>query len=150
MPLKIKKLADQLASRYGSRDPFQLADSLGYTVIFAHLEGLRGMFKDIHRCPTIFINSALDERQQSLVCAHEIGHSQLHRGFNRIFLDRYTQVVSAKYENEAHKFAVALLYPDDELREMAEWPIEQIANRLGVPPWLAEYRIKIALQEEPR
>lgn len=137
-----KHIANRLAARYHTRDVFELAHALGYTVLFTPLAGLRGMYKNIHRCATIIINSNLDEHQQRLVCAHEIGHDQMHRGINRIFLDRCTHMTTAKYENEAHKFSVDLLYADDELQDMLEWPIEHVARFMGVPPWLAEYRMR--------
>lgn len=42
-------------------------------------------------------------------------------------------MVANKYENEAHRFAVDLLYDDADLRECAEWSDEQVARWMGVP-----------------
>ena len=82
----------------------------------------------------VYVNASLDEPQQRLVCAHELGHHFLHRGLNRLFMDRNTCMVANKYENEAHRFAVDLLYDDADLRECAEWSDEQVARWMGSPP----------------
>ena len=88
----------------------------------------------------VYVNASLDEPQQRLVCAHELGHHFLHRGLNRLFMDRNTCMVANKYENEAHRVAVDLLYDDADLRECAEWSDEQVARWMGVPLPLARYR----------
>ena len=41
----------------------------------------------IKRQNIIYINDELDERQQALVCGHEMGHHFMHRGMNRIFMN---------------------------------------------------------------
>ena len=119
-----KALANRVAAQHGTRDPFRIAEELGFIVIRAPLVEMRG----------------LDEPQQRLVCAHELGHHFLHRGLNRLFMDRNTCMVANKYENEAHRFAVDLLYDDADLRECAEWSDEQVARWMGVPLPLARYR----------
>ena len=57
-------------------------------------------------------------------------------------MDTYTHFRSARYENEANRFAVFLLFSDEELEEIAQYPVEQIACIMGVPPDLAEYRMR--------
>lgn len=142
-----KKLASRLALRHSTRNPISIARALGITVMLVPLAGLRGMYRTIHRCPTIFINEQLDERQQLLVCAHEVGHLLLHKGLNRVFLDRHTYQVPGKYEKEAHRFSVDLLYSDEDLQECLGWPVAQVAAWMGVPFELAEYRMESV---EPR
>jgi len=100
-----KAVADSVAAKHGTRNPFCIADDLGFIVVFAPLFETRGMRQFVKRRVILYINSDLDERQQQLVCAHELGHHFLHRGMNRIFMDRNTCMVTNRYENEARSMS---------------------------------------------
>ena len=102
---------------------------------------MRGMRQNVHRRTVIYINSELDEKQQSLVCAHELGHHFLHRKLNRLFMDRNTTMVTEKYENEAYQFALELLYPDEELQSFLDRTVTDAAQYMGVSVRLAEQRM---------
>lgn len=140
--MNIKAQANHLAAKHGTRDPFQIAHALGFLVVRAPMTGLRGFYQYIKRCHIIYINDALDEVQARLVCAHELGHYFLHRGMNRMFMDRSTLAVTGKYEKEAHRFAVDLLYSDDELLPYLTRPIADAAAFMGVSSTLAAYRLE--------
>ena len=142
-----KEVANGVAAKFGTRNPFCIADDLGFIVIPAPLAETRGMRQFAKRRVIIYINSDLDERQQRLVCAHELGHHFLHRGLNRIFMDRNTCMVTNKYENEAHHFSVDLLFDDCELTEFLELPVSKAAAYMGVTERLAKYRMQSV---EPR
>ena len=90
----------------------------------------------------IYIDRELDEPEARWVCAHELGHALLHRGYNRIFMDQHTYFPVNRYEIEADRFAVDLLYDDDELRDFLEQPIQLAADYMGVSTELVEYRMK--------
>lgn len=137
-----KSVADSVAAKHGTRNPFCIAEDLGFIVIFAPLFETRGMRQFAKRRVIFYINSDLDERQQMLVCAHELGHHFLHRGLNRIFMDRNTCMVTNKYENEAHHFSVDLLFDDYELTEFLELPVSKAAIYMGVSDQLAKYRMQ--------
>ncbi|MBP3388977.1 MAG: ImmA/IrrE family metallo-endopeptidase, partial [Clostridia bacterium] len=79
---------------------------------------------------------------QRLVCAHELGHHLMHRGMNRIFMDHSTQIVTQKFENEAHLFSLELLFPDEELLDFVSQPISAAAAFMGVPVPLATRRMQ--------
>lgn len=136
-----KALAVKLAKKHGTNDPFRIVDELGFIVIRAPLVDMRGFQQKAKRRKFIYINSNLDEQQQRLVCAHELGHHLMHRNMNRIFMDHSTQFVTQKYENEAHMFSLELLYSDEELAEYATHPISCAAAYMGVPVELAEWRM---------
>lgn len=142
-----KAMANSVALKYGTRNPFCIAISLGVVVILAPLIDVRGLRQFAKRRVILYINSDLDERQQMLVCAHELGHHFLHRGLNRLFMDRNTCMVTNKYENEAHHFAVDLMFDDCELSEFLELPVSVAAEYMGVSNQLAEYRMRSV---EPR
>ena len=139
--MTIKVLADRIAKRHNTRNPFQIANDLGFIIVYAPLMEVRGFQQRLLRRNMIYINSDLDEVQQKLVCAHELGHYFLHRGTNRIFMDRNTDFVPQKTENEANKFSVDLIYSDDVLLDFIGLPAGKLASYMGVSEKLAKYRI---------
>jgi len=132
--MNTKSLANQIASHHATRDPFCLAEDLGFIVIRTPLIGTRGLQQRAKRQTIIYVNADLDEQQQRIVCAHELGHYFLHRGMNRMFMDRGTRMVSNKFEQEANRFAVDFLYEDRDLLDCADWSLSQLSAWMGVPP----------------
>lgn len=136
-----KRMAVSLVRKFGTRDPFQIADALGILIIRTPMQGIRGFYQYIKRCRIIYIDSGLSDRDARFVCAHEIGHALLHRGYDRIFMDTHTYFAVNRYEIEADRFAVDLLFDDDDLRDFLEHPIQLAADCMGVSIELAEYRL---------
>lgn len=137
-----KRVAASLVRRCGTKDPFRIAKDLGFLVIRTPLRGIRGFFQYVKRCSIIYIDSSLEDREASFVCAHELGHAILHRGCNRIFMDKHTYFPVNRQEIEADRFAVDLLFDDDELRDFLDHPVQVSADYMGVSMELAEYRLK--------
>ncbi|MDF3004813.1 MAG: ImmA/IrrE family metallo-endopeptidase [Oscillospiraceae bacterium] len=77
--------------------------------------------------------------------AHELGHAVLHPKSNTPFLREHTLFSVNKLETEANRFAVSLLYSDDDMSELQECSLDQIACAMGVNRELAEYRVKNTL-----
>ena len=76
----LSKVGSRLVKRCGTRDPFRIARQLGIEVLFCEDFGpLKGMYRVIKRSRFIFINENLSAQMQRIVCAHELGHDQLHR-----------------------------------------------------------------------
>ena len=141
-----KHIADSLVRKFGTRDPYRIADALGFVVIHTPLQGIRGFFQHLKRCYIIYIDSGLQEWEARFVCAHEIGHALMHRGYNRIFMDTHTYFTSNRYEIEANHFAVDLLFDDDDLRDFLEHPLQLAADCMGISTELAEYRLSTIKQ----
>lgn len=137
-----KRMAVSLVRKFQTRDPFRLADALGYVVIRTPLQGIRGFYQHVQRCCVIYIDSALEELDARFVCAHEIGHAIMHRGYNRIFMDSHTYFPTNKYEIEANRFAVDFLYDDEDLQDFLEHPVQLAADCMGVSTELAAYRLQ--------
>lgn len=140
--METKKLADKLAGKYGTRDPFRITSELDYIVLETHLAGIRGYYQYARRCHIIYLSDCLSEHERNFVCAHELGHSLLHKDMNRIFMDTRTNMVTSRFEIEANHFAVDLIYSDDDLKEYADCTIGNIACSLGLSNSLVEYRMK--------
>lgn len=80
----LSKVGERLVRRCGTRDPFRIARELGIEVLFCGDFGpLKGMYRVIKRNRFIFINQDLSPQMQRIVCAHELGHDQLHRSMAR-------------------------------------------------------------------
>lgn len=135
------RTAKSLVRKYGTRDPFYIADAMGFSVVRIPLKGIRGFYQYVKRCRIIYIADNLSEADARFVCAHELGHALLHRGYNRIFMDAHTHFPASRYEVEANRFAVDLLYDDDDLRFFLDYPIQLAADFMGVSVELAEYRL---------
>ena len=140
--MEIKSLAEKLVRRFGTRDPFKIAEALGYIVLYAPLVGVRGFYQYLKRCHIIYLDPELDEDTARFVCAHELGHSLLHRGIHRIFMDTRTFLVSSRYETEADQFAADLLYDDYDLQDLLTFPLPTAAASMGVSEELATYRLQ--------
>ncbi len=147
--MDIKRLAERLVDKHGTRDPFRIAEELGYTIIYTPLVGVRGFYQYLKRCHIIYLDSELDETTARFVCAHELGHSFLHRGLNRIFMDTRTFIITGRYETEANQFAVDLIYSDEELQPYLSRSYERAAAYMGVSNALAEYRMGKVVPEHP-
>ena len=85
----------------------------------------------------IVINSNLTSFWQRFICAHELGHDQLHRGLNRFFLDELALQNANRYERQANMFAVNLLLANHEF--VRDETIEQLFMRAEIPHEMTQY-----------
>lgn len=77
----LSQVGNDLVKRYGTRDPFRIAKELGIIVLddCDNFGLLKGMYRIIKRNRFIFLNKDLSPEMKRIVCAHELGHDQLHR-----------------------------------------------------------------------
>lgn len=132
----ITKKGARLVHRYGTRDPFKIAKELGIKVMFVNdFEKLKGVYRVIKRNRWIFINANLSEWMQKVVCAHELGHDQLHRDFAKGdgLMEFVLYNMDSRPEFEANVLAAQILLPDDEIIEHIYngYDAEQIARMMG-------------------
>lgn len=107
----IKKLVHKLIKKCNTRSPYKIAKYLDIEIIFFEFEDIRGSFKKILKRKYIFINSNLNEFEQKLVCAHELGHALLHTSNHYQFmLDNTSILRRSKLEDEANLFLKYLLF----------------------------------------
>ncbi|WP_317380927.1 ImmA/IrrE family metallo-endopeptidase [uncultured Intestinimonas sp.] len=132
----LSNIGAKLVRRCGTRDPFEIARQLGIEIIFCDdLGSLKGMYRVIKRNRFIFINSSLSDKMQKIVCAHELGHDQLHRklacanGLHEFML----YDMSTRPEYEANIVAAEILLDNDELLDYIytyNYSAEQIARAM--------------------
>lgn len=137
----IKKIVARYKRKFGTNDPFRIADNIGvlYQIGNLNFEGCY-MFLKNHRY--IFLNKNLQDHELKLVMAHELGHAILHRKENCYFIKNKTLLLNSKNEIEANKFAVELLIDDAFLTDHKDFTTEQLSRLLGYDKKLVELRLK--------
>lgn len=131
--MNIKRIAEKLMRKYDTNNPFKLADELGIIVKYDDLGNTWGYFIIYKRIKIIHINKNIDEWLQRYTCAHELGHSILHKGVPTPFLKKHTLFSIEKIERQANTFAVELLMPDEIISKYDGYTIHNIADIVGVP-----------------
>ena len=140
--MDIKKIANSLVRKYGTRNPFEIIKHLNVIVVFYPLEGVRGFYQYFQRNNIIYIDERLPENEKQFVCAHELGHMFLHKQANALFMDSRTFLNTSKFELEANRFAVDLLISDDIIEDRIEFTTSQFERLLGYNKQLIELRLK--------
>lgn len=132
----LSKVGSNLVRRCGTRDPFRIAQELGIEVLFCDDFGpLKGMYRVIKRNRFIFTNKDLSSRMQRIVCAHELGHDQLHRYLAKgnALQEFMLYDMTTKPEYEANIVAAEILIDTDEILEYIYqygYTSEQIARAM--------------------
>ena len=152
--LRIARLAEEAVERYGTRNPFSLAEKMGVEVLVRQdFQKLKGMYKVILGKRFIFLNGNLRRREAREVLSHELGHDALHRDMAKdsVVQDHFILDMTLKPEYEANLFAASLLFSDEEILELLKEgkTVTEVARALGHSPGLLELKIRI-LQEKGR
>ena len=117
----IAEKVNSLIRKYDTRDPFSIAKALGIEIQWAdHWKKLKGMYLVIKRTRIIQLNSNLDENMLRIVCAHEVGHDQLHRYLakEKALQEFMLYDMSSRPEYEANIFAASLLLDENDMLRM--------------------------------
>jgi len=132
---QIIRRARALVSRFDTRDPFAIARQLGIEVLRVDsLKRLKGMYRVIKRNRFIILNDKNVPQMDRIVCAHELGHDQLHREFARdgALKEFMLYDMHSRQEYEANVFAANLLLEDERVLDMVRrgYDIAQAAAAL--------------------
>lgn len=136
---------EKFIKKYKTRDPYELADSLGVVVMRRDLARLKGFYTVENKTRYIVINERLDENLQLLICSHELGHDCLHRHFAQYdsLRDYALFSLDGQVEREANLFAADLMIPDEEILIKTRWEghtYNQIARMLRVPEAIIRFK----------
>lgn len=130
---RIKRLVSYYVRKYGTNDPFRLAEALGIYIFMSPLGNVAGTYKYMEHAKCIFINSDIEDEQLiRMIAAHELGHAILHWKENYCFMAHKTFLLTSRIERQASIFAAELLIRDSILFEYAGFSIEQIAMAEGL------------------
>ena len=91
-----KQKANSLIRKFGTTDPFKIAENLDYIVVELPLKGVRGFHQYIKRNHIIYIDDSLSEEDRRWVCAHELGHIFLHPHLNKMFMANHDGCTTAQ------------------------------------------------------
>ncbi len=130
--MEIKQRVNRLCRKYGTRDPFELAERMNILVVREPLGSINGYYNQCYRQKFIHINEELEEYRQKFTCAHELGHAVLHPKANTPFLRDNTLFSVSRLEREANCFAAELLCPDEVLLEYPGYTVGELARILGI------------------
>lgn len=145
MDTSIKIRVRELIEKHGTRDPKCIADNLGIDIIYkSYSNNTKGYFINILGQSYIVINSNLDEWEERIVLAHELGHAILHNNEDIYFIKNHTLFPVAPLEKEANIFASELLIDADDIDACVfkGWDNKQIGSYLNVSEELVEYKLK--------
>ena len=134
---QLSEVGEMLVRRCGTRNPFEIARQLGVEVLFCSDFGsMKGMYRVIKRNRFIFLNRDLTPQMQRIVCAHELGHDQLHRSLatTGAIQEFMLYDMTTKPEYEANIVAAEILLDTDEVLDYVYnfgYTSEQIARAMG-------------------
>ncbi|WP_142414424.1 ImmA/IrrE family metallo-endopeptidase [Hathewaya massiliensis] len=139
IPVRVK----HLVQKYGTRDPYKLANYLGINIEYRYYsDSTKGYFLKILRNKFIIINQNLTDHEKEIVLAHELGHAILHHNKDIRFIREFTLFPTGRYENEANKFAAELLINEKDIDKycLENLCLEQLASYFCVPKELIKYK----------
>lgn len=111
----VKDTVNRIICRYGTKDPFEIAQILKISIFEIMLpSSVNGFFQKQNDKSIIFLNCSLNQKQKKFVLAHELGHFFMHNSFNSMFLSASTNFCINKFEKEADCFAARLITEDAE------------------------------------
>ena len=146
---RIIDISDRLVEKYGTRDPFEIADCLNLVVVLSNelvdLKGIYIYYKEI-KIGCLSVNASLDDCLKKVVCAHEIGHDRPHRSIcNGFFPESDTHTLFLKTEYEANLFPANLLISDDEFLDCAQLGMTRLmmASELDTDPNMIDFKAEI-------
>ena len=126
-------LANQTYKKFNTVDPFKIAYYLDYIVIFKDMPPkIRGYTLRKFRINIIYLNENLNDADIRNTLLHELGHIFCKHDENRIFTSLKTRFVTAKLENEADLFSVAMLLNTLDKEDLEKYTLKQISYKLGI------------------
>lgn len=138
----IPKIVNRLIKKHRTSDPFELCKCMDYSVLFCDLPNCtNGFYQYVLRNNIIYINKDRSEREQRIICGHELGHGVLHKRTNTIYLDSRTFIKTSVYEIEADRFNAELLIRAD-VKEFEGMCVHGIARTLDVPERYVELKFQ--------
>ena len=138
---QIKRLVSYYCKKFNTRNPFELADYLGVLYQIGNIS-CSGCYMFLKNHRYIFLNQNLEEHEQKMVMAHELGHALLHKKQNCYFIRSKTLLLNSKIENEANLFAAHLLISDEDIKEFKHFTVQQLANVFGYSVDFIKHKMK--------
>ena len=137
----VSQMVQRIIKKHKTTNPFVICEQKNIDILYDDLEpDVRGFYQYYKRKSMIHLNSNISEEEQRIVLAHELGHAVMHKGYNCIFLSRYTYMTKDIYEHQANLFAASLLLPDTVPEEYQDMSSQQLAMVYRVPVEFVEMK----------
>ncbi|HEY3362150.1 MAG TPA: ImmA/IrrE family metallo-endopeptidase [Methanosarcina sp.] len=131
--MDIKRRVRNLVKKYHTRNPYELASYLKIEIVLTPMPPhLHGFYDRVLRKKFIVINSELEPYRQRQTCAHELGHSQLHKGWGYYFMIEHTFFSPGRFEREANEFAWLLLFDEESCRVEYDNDLSRYVREEGI------------------
>lgn len=139
--------AERIRRKYGTSDPFELIDASGVNLMLkSGLGKIKGFYYVVFRERYVVVNADLDEQEQTIVAAHELGHDRLHRRWaaSAPLRDTSLYIETDRTEYEANVFAAELLIDDDDVVSCLEETDDffGMCSLLGYPPAFVAFKLR--------
>ena len=145
-------VAERLARKYRTRDPYELLDCIGAILEINHdydPDGLKGFSTILRRTMFAVINGHLDEHERRVVAGHEAAHLILHKNEilqspTKTFEDFNLYDNSGRLEYQANSFLSDFIVSDKEVLEaIVEVGNDYFASArlLCIPPPLYAFKL---------
>lgn len=125
----------ELVRKHGTRNPFRLCKEVGIEIVYDDLGSLKGIYTILFDTKYILINQSLNTPMRKIVCAHELGHDQLHHEFaeDKMIKEIMVYDMKSRPEYEANLFACHILLDEKNVYKYAKqgYNAQQIANILN-------------------
>lgn len=152
----------KLKQTYDTSDPLELIRDLKINLwLRSGLGYLKGFYYMSHHQRYIVINADLNERDQLMVAAHELGHDRFHQYLARVspLKDFMLYDMTSRAEYQANVFASELLISDTAVEECIAENMDyfNLCSIVGFNPQLVTFKLygmmqrgyKINLPETP-
>lgn len=134
----MKDVTSKLVKRHKTNCPFTIARNLNINIHFEDLgDGTRGFYYRVLKRRFICIHKDLSDEWKRFVCAHELGHDRLHKGFSQFFVDEHSFFLPGRFERQANEFAISLLLEGSQIEP--EEPISTYFSRNKIPIQMIDF-----------
>jgi Predicted Zn peptidase len=128
---EIVSLAKCIRKVFDTNDPFYISKVLGIKVEFReYSRAVKGYYRKVFNDVYIVINENYSQKEQKIICAHELGHALLHTDVAQHIIDEfYNGGDVSTLEHEANIFALALLLDEEldvEISSLSNYLIQNI------------------------
>lgn len=115
---KIYEKSNNLIATFNTRNPKKIIAETGIELFYVdYFKDLLGMYTYKWKHRAIFINNKLNEHQEKIVLAHELGHDTLHKNLMQDTLLKEFVILNTKNstEYEANAFASHILLDSEDV-----------------------------------